>query len=478
MTVVYGDQADAIARLGENSAEAFGLTTTEVNEAAIAMGAFAEKIDESDPADAFTNVIERATDFASVMNIDTGQALDDFQSGLAGQSRPLKKYGLDISAATIEQTALAEGIIEIGEEMTEGQKVQARWRTIMKQTEKTTGDFRNTADGLANSQKILTAKWREAQVELGARLAPVMLKLGDAATDLIPVFGAIVDVIGDMVDDLGPLIDLLGDAASLIGDLSDSGVDATGPLGGFGDVLGRVNDLAGLASPLGLWRKGLELIIPASDDAAEASRDLALAWTENLDPAGFGAAERMGTLAEATGDGAEEMEGFGVEVDKTVKKIGKVILTLKDTREAMRRLADPVFNAERALDDFNETLVRVQEDAVVTQDEIEELTESYVDMQGATDALNANNIEAYDRQSREALERLDEGIEISKGNLDSLAEVADESFDRVIRRVGGLASQPLTIDVRLTAPSPAEIRRLMLNELGRLRREGVLSGGI
>ncbi len=252
VTVVYGEQDDAIARLGENSAEAFGLTTTEVNEAAISMGAFVEKINEADPADAFTNIIQRATDFASVMNIDTKEALDKFQSGLAGQSRPLKEFGLDISAAAIEQTALAEGIIETGQTMTEAEKVQARYLTIMQQTEQTTGDFRNTADGLANSQKILTAKWKEAQTQLGAKLAPAMLILGDAMTDLIPVFELAVDVFGNFLNQIQPGIEIIGALASVLGDLASSVGDVSTASGGLGIDLGFAGDVAGaILNPVG-----------------------------------------------------------------------------------------------------------------------------------------------------------------------------------------------------------------------------------
>ena len=55
----------------------------------------------------------------------------------------------DVSAATVNTVGLAAGLGDANGKLSEGEKVQARYLTIMEQTTKVTGDFKNTSDGLA-----------------------------------------------------------------------------------------------------------------------------------------------------------------------------------------------------------------------------------------------------------------------------------------------------------------------------------------
>ncbi len=230
--VSFGDAAEGVFALGENSAEQFGLSTRAVNQAAVAMSAFADKIDEADPAGAFGNVLQRATDFASVMDIDVEEALLLFRSGLAGESEPLRKFGIDVSAATVNLKGLEAGLGGTNGKLDEGEKVQARYLEIMEQTEKTAGDFANTSGGLANSQRTLSAKWEEAQAVLGEKLAPVMTQILTLGTDLIPVFLILVDAFGAFIDRIRPGITIIGGVAKALGELS-AATDEAGESGGF-----------------------------------------------------------------------------------------------------------------------------------------------------------------------------------------------------------------------------------------------------
>ena len=50
------------------------------------------------------------TDIASLWNVDINDAMKKLQSGLAGQIRPLRSLGIDISQTSLEMTALNYGI--------------------------------------------------------------------------------------------------------------------------------------------------------------------------------------------------------------------------------------------------------------------------------------------------------------------------------------------------------------------------------
>jgi len=175
--VATGVAASGIQKLGRTAATELGLSKTAVNEAAVAFAAFGEKVSlDADISNEFEDFITRATDFASVMNVDVDEALRKFQSGLAGETEPLRKFGIDVSAASTQAFALATGIVEVGGKMTEAEKVQARYGLLMQQTDKFAGDFANTSGELANQLRIQEAEMENASIELGKELLPLQLE--------------------------------------------------------------------------------------------------------------------------------------------------------------------------------------------------------------------------------------------------------------------------------------------------------------
>lgn len=177
--VVYGDAADAILAIGETSATSLGVARNEFNQAAVRFSAFAERVVGSggDMAGFIKDISQRATDFASVFNIDVAEALQVFQSGLSGEAEPLKRFGINLLESEVKAYALRAGIISVGDTMTETEKVQARYGLLMESTAKTAGDFANTSDGLANSQRILKASITDLQAEIGSAFLPVVEEL-------------------------------------------------------------------------------------------------------------------------------------------------------------------------------------------------------------------------------------------------------------------------------------------------------------
>jgi hypothetical protein len=176
VNVTFGEAADDVLKLGQNAAKTVGLSKRAFNGLAIQFSSFAYKIagDGGDVTEVLQKITTRAADFASVMNIDVADAAAKFQSGLAGEAEPLKQFGIDISDASIKAYALANNIGDGTGQLTEQEKVLARYGSIMEQTEKTSGDFLNTSDSLANSQRTLEASLEDTQAAIGTALLPVV----------------------------------------------------------------------------------------------------------------------------------------------------------------------------------------------------------------------------------------------------------------------------------------------------------------
>lgn len=233
VNVSYGANAKGIAELGKAAATQLGLSTQEFNQLAVGFTAFGEKI--AGPGGDVVGIIDdlttRGSDFASVMNLEVNEALTLFRSGLSGETEPLRRFGIDVSEAQVKMFAYANGIAESGAQLTEAQKVQARYGTIMEQTSRMQGDFANTSDQLANATRIVQAQFKDLQAEIGAALLPALQQLmptlipivQQAAPLLIRIFEALIPVITALTDNMQPLFDALSpiiDAFALVAEVA------------------------------------------------------------------------------------------------------------------------------------------------------------------------------------------------------------------------------------------------------------------
>jgi hypothetical protein len=194
VNVAFGTSADEILKLGENAASSLGLSKREFNEAAVAFSSFAERIvgKGADTSKFIQELTTRAADFASVYNLKGGvsEALERFRSGLAGQTEPLAKFGVNLLDSEVKAYALQNSIGEVGKELTATEKVQARYGLLMQETSKTAGDFANTSDGLANGMRRLQGQIEDTQAEIGAQLLPVL-------EDVLPIVREMATELGE-----------------------------------------------------------------------------------------------------------------------------------------------------------------------------------------------------------------------------------------------------------------------------------------
>jgi hypothetical protein len=205
VSVSYGEATQGIVGLAETAANRLGLSQVQFNSIATQFSGFAANIagPGGDVVGFIDELTTRGADFASVFNLDVDEALRLFQSGLAGETEPLRKFGLDLSAATVEAYAYANGIAESGQPLTEAQKQQARYGALLEQTAKTQGDFSNTSDSLANAQRILGANFANVQATVGG---PLLEAFANLTTALIPVVNELGPILVDVMGQLSPVI--------------------------------------------------------------------------------------------------------------------------------------------------------------------------------------------------------------------------------------------------------------------------------
>jgi hypothetical protein len=258
--VSFGAAADAVLAIGENSATSFGIARAEFNQAAVTFSAFTDEIvgPGGDVASVIEELAQRGADFASVYNIEVSEALRVFRSGLSGESEPLKRFGIILNDTAVKTFAYERGIAEVGKELTNTQKVQARYRLLLEETSKTSGDFANTSGSLANGLRILRATFTDAQASIGQGFAPAINAVVQFIRQNITVFQDLASAIGERLrqafettgtsaQNFGTkLITLLTDLTDFLNGTATAGnsfVQLEQKIGPFIELLGAIGEL-------------------------------------------------------------------------------------------------------------------------------------------------------------------------------------------------------------------------------------------
>jgi hypothetical protein len=187
--VVFGDASASVRAFAADAAEGIGQSENQALEAVGTFGNLLRSLEltEAQSAEMSTTMVGLASDLASFNNADPTEVLDALRAGLVGEAEPLKRFGININAARIETEALALGLGDAEGELDAAAKAQATYSLILKDSTLAQGDFTRTSDGLANTQRILTARWADAKTEIGQGLLPLALELANVAgDDLLP----------------------------------------------------------------------------------------------------------------------------------------------------------------------------------------------------------------------------------------------------------------------------------------------------
>lgn len=140
---------------------------------------------------------ELSYDLSSLYNEDVEQSALRLQSALSGEIEPIRRLGISISQATLQEYALAHGIDESVTSMTEQEKALLRSLVLMEGAARVgaIGDFAKTLESPANAMRVL----RQEMTQLGRALGEVFLPI---IVQIIPVVQAFVRVITEAVSAL------------------------------------------------------------------------------------------------------------------------------------------------------------------------------------------------------------------------------------------------------------------------------------
>ena len=163
-------------------------------------------------------------DMASFYNLSGEDAMAKLQAGITGETEPLKRLGILIDENTIKQTAYQHGIAQTGSELTEQQKVMARYVAIMNQTSNAQGDLARTVNSPTNQIRMLKSQIQQVSIAFGNLFIPVL-------NAVLPYITAFAKVVATALQGLGKLLGLVGG-----GSTSSMATDMGNVAVGTGDV--------------------------------------------------------------------------------------------------------------------------------------------------------------------------------------------------------------------------------------------------
>jgi hypothetical protein len=138
------------------------------------------------------NLTQLAYDESSYWNKDTATTFTAIASAISGELEPIRRLGVDLSQARLQQELLALGFNKQVSSLSQADKAVLRYIAIMKQTTNIQGNLAQTISSPANMVRILKSEISQLAKAVGQLLYP-------AFKAILPVLIAAVDLIKEFV---------------------------------------------------------------------------------------------------------------------------------------------------------------------------------------------------------------------------------------------------------------------------------------
>lgn len=220
------------------------------------------------------NLTQLAYDEGSYWNKDVAETFTAMSSAISGEIEPIRRLGVDLSQARLQQELLALGFNKQVSSLSQADKAVLRYIAIMKQTTNIQGNLAQTISSPANMVRILKSEISQLAKAVGQLLYPAfkaILPVLIAAVDLIKEFVvSLASVFGQKIEftdfsktqkDIGGVTDAMDDTAdatkaaakaakdytmgfdelNIIDPSQNSGSSGSGSGGAAGNLLGDVD---------------------------------------------------------------------------------------------------------------------------------------------------------------------------------------------------------------------------------------------
>lgn len=293
-TVAMGKSVDEASRFIDRMSEIYGMDPSNLYRYS---GYFYQLTDAIGTTSKASEIIslsltKASNDIASLFNQKVETVVENLASGMQGMSRAVRKYGMDIRATTLQQTALNYGFTENISTTSEANRMALRYLTMMQQVKNATSQVTETVDGAtkvmgdfarnietpANQLRILKEQISQVARAFGNFLIPVLQRT-------LYVINGILMALKELLLFFAKLIGIDLDAFG--GEISGAAGEAADGVSGIGDAADKTaKKLRNLIAPF----DELTILTEPKDDDSDALSGLS---DDALDPRLLAALENM-----------------------------------------------------------------------------------------------------------------------------------------------------------------------------------------
>lgn len=241
MNKMTGFQMNRNGTLTDSGVKNLGLDVTQMTNYAAGVAQVTNSVGMTGEASAAASkaLSMLAGDMSSFRNLDMETVMNNFSSGLIGQSRALYKYGIDITNATLTTYAHELGIKKDISTMTQNEKMQLRMIAILDQSKVAWGDLAKTINSPSNQLRLLQNNFKSLSRTIGDMFLPVVSKVLPYVNGLVIAIRRLFewtasmlgidlkDVIGNSGGGYSDIFDSLGDDADDVSNGMDGLTDST-----------------------------------------------------------------------------------------------------------------------------------------------------------------------------------------------------------------------------------------------------------
>lgn len=238
----FGRYENLINDFSKTCIDKFGMSELSAKQFASRFQAMGTALDipQGKMADMSIRLTELTGDMASFYDVSQEDVAKSLQSVFSGTTAPMRRYGIDLTQATLKEWALKQGLDADISSMSQAEKAMLRYQYVLAHTANITGDFARTADTWHNQVTLLRENFKALGAVVGSGLInafkPFLRALNKVLKKVISFAEMVTNALGSIFGwkyeaskgaGISGLADDIGSASDGMDDLSDAAGSAS-----------------------------------------------------------------------------------------------------------------------------------------------------------------------------------------------------------------------------------------------------------